>query len=343
MDIDITFDFRSESNGKDADSHSKTLKQYHKFLWSKKLPNGKEFILTDNKPNAYLYHKSDLGEYCLSSDSFIHPYDYWKRMKDLINQIPKENIKIFDHISNTIGSIIIFPSNRINGLYTMNQERGTNKYINDRFDLTLECIRRYFNNENSPLFDTIKRYCNFFHLFDNFKGYCEYFLLQELVEDNYTKIKFFLPFNDFIYNILPKDVDEYNEYMKNSIEFVVNRNNRIIKYLNTIQNRSYFYLNIRANNNCVYQYIVNPDGELDNYGSQLNVVNRKPIEGEIKMITDETIEKIKNTQERNWNYEKLSSSFFDNEGNIYSTIGEDFILYRSLYKSEYLKNNYDKL
>jgi hypothetical protein len=67
-------------------------------------------------------------------------------------------------------------------------------------------------------------------LFDNFRGYCEYFLLQDLVTENYSKINFFLPFNDFIYNVLPKNVDEYNEYKMNSIELINKRSNIIKEY-----------------------------------------------------------------------------------------------------------------
>ena len=90
--IDITFDVRTDSNGKDPDSHSKILRNYHKFLWSKKLPNGKNFILTDEMDGIYLFHKSDLGEYRLTSDAFIHTYSTWKRTKELIEKIPKNEI-----------------------------------------------------------------------------------------------------------------------------------------------------------------------------------------------------------------------------------------------------------
>jgi hypothetical protein len=230
MEIDITYDVRKDSNGKDPDSYSKTLKMYHKYLWSKKLPNGKEFILTDEMEGIYLFHKSDLGEYRLTSDAFIHTYSTWIRTKELIGKIPKNEIEYFDYISYTIGGIILFPGNPINGLSTMNQERGTNKYINDRMDLTLECIKRYYVNEKSPLFETIKRYDDFFGLFGSFKGYCEYFLLQDMVTEDFSGIKYFLPFNDFVFNILPKDVDEYNEYKTLSIDFLNKRNNRILEY-----------------------------------------------------------------------------------------------------------------
>ena len=228
--IDITFDLRNDANGKDPDSASKTLRLYHKLLWSKKLPNGKDFILSDSVENVYLYHKSELGEYFLSSDAFIHTYWHWKRTKDLIEKIPIDELEYFEYLSYTIGGIIIFPYNRVNNLPTMNQERGCNMKINDRIDLTLECIKLYYNGEDSPLYKTIKRYDNFFKLFDNFKGYCEHFLLQDLVSNDYLKINFFLPFNGFVHNPLPINVDEYNLYKKNSIEFLHKRNSRINEY-----------------------------------------------------------------------------------------------------------------
>ena len=169
--------------------NSKTLQIYHKILWSKKLPNGKYFTLVDNK--NYLYHKSELGEFCLSSDSIIHTYSKWKRTEHIIKQIPQEEIKYFYDLAHTIGGYLIFPGNRINGLHTINQERGMNKLINDRIDLTLECIKRFYVNEKSPLFETLQRYKDFFYLFSDFKNYCDFFLLQNLVTDNYTKINFF--------------------------------------------------------------------------------------------------------------------------------------------------------
>ncbi len=232
--VDINFDVRTDANRKDPDSSSKTLKRYHQLLWSKNLPNGELFNLDCAKGKAYLYHKSKLGEYFLSSDSIIHTYSKWKRIHHIIEQMPKDEIKRFFDIAYTVGGFIIFPGNRINGLNTINQERGMNKKINDRIDLTLECIRRYYNKENSPMANTFKRYDNFFSLFSNFKGYCDYFLLQDLVMENYSKVNFFLPFNGFTINPLPKNINEYNEYKNNNISFLQKRNKRIKEYNNKI-------------------------------------------------------------------------------------------------------------
>jgi hypothetical protein len=232
--VDIEYDFRTDSNGGDVDKCSATLRRYHKILWSKQLPDGNIFSLDDLMEDVYLYYKTETQEYFLSSDSIVHTYSNWKRTENIIKQIPENEINDFLHIAYTIGGYIIFPSNKINNLPTINQERGTNQKIDDRFDITLECIRRYYNNETSPLGETIKRYDNYFRLFRDFKGYCDFFLLQDLTLDNYKKINFFLPFYDFEQNPYPKTLEDYFQYKDNSLKFNKNRNIRIQNYIKDI-------------------------------------------------------------------------------------------------------------
>ena len=74
MVVDTTFNVYSDAQDGDPDSTSPTLRSYHRILWSKPLPNGKTFELIDNKSGAYLYHNSDLGEFCLGSDAITHSY-----------------------------------------------------------------------------------------------------------------------------------------------------------------------------------------------------------------------------------------------------------------------------
>jgi len=69
LSIDTTFNFYSDSGGKDPDSHSPTLKKYHKLLWTKPLPNGKVFSLSDTESNSYLTYISAQEKISLSSDS----------------------------------------------------------------------------------------------------------------------------------------------------------------------------------------------------------------------------------------------------------------------------------
>lgn len=100
-------------------------------------------------------------------------------------------------------------------------------WIRDRFDLTLECIRRWYVGEDNPLFKDLDRYKSYFELFVNFKGYIDFFLLNDLIDIDY-KVKFWLPFLDFgITQPLPRDIKEYREYMINVKVFVEKRNQRI--------------------------------------------------------------------------------------------------------------------
>lgn len=57
--IDTTFDFRTDSGGRDPDAHSPTLRRYHQRLWSRPLPSGTMFVLDDTTPGEYLHHQSD--------------------------------------------------------------------------------------------------------------------------------------------------------------------------------------------------------------------------------------------------------------------------------------------
>ena len=233
--VDINFDFYSDTpKGKDPDSYSATLRKYHQILWNKPLPNGLRFDLDDNTPRL-LHHKSELGEFLLSSDSIGHTYSKVKSLSHIVAQIPSEEINSFFSICSTIGAYIIFPAKKIDNKMTINSSRGLNRSIKDRFDLTLECIRRFYINESSPLSDTFQRYSSFFSLFQDFKGYKDFFLLQDLVEGNDLSIKFFLPFDSFDQPPLPSNVEEYQSYKKHLIDFVRARNQRMLNSTNQHQ------------------------------------------------------------------------------------------------------------
>lgn len=226
--IDITFDMYSDTpEGGDPDASSPTLRSYHKHLWSKPLPNGVIFNLSDDGPKPNLYHQSELGNFRLSSDAITHSYRNTKRMAHIINQIPDRDSEILLRSGSTIGSYILFPSNRINGHMTINGARGVNSKIFDRFDLTLECIRRHYLGQLSPLSAVLQRYEDFFQLFESFQGYVDFFLLQDLVTHDYRGVKFLLPFEGFNGSPLPRDVDEYFTYRNNALEFIQCRNQRI--------------------------------------------------------------------------------------------------------------------
>jgi hypothetical protein len=228
MIIDTNFNVCSDARGGDPDSTSPTLRKYHKTLWSKPLPNGKTFELHDNKNGVYLYHNSELGEFFLGSDAITHSYKNHIRKHWLTKQIPSEVDELSD-AGCTIGAYTVFPNSRIDGNQTINQARGVNSLIDDRFDLTLECIRLFYLGQKCPLYDTLLRYRSFFDLFDDFIGYIHFFLLEDLIDGN-NKVKFYLPFDDFKTSPTFSDTNEYLKYKKGVMNFIKSRNERIENY-----------------------------------------------------------------------------------------------------------------
>jgi hypothetical protein len=227
--IDITFDFRSDTPGypkKDPDVFSPTLSRYHKLLWSKPLPSGVVFELEVTGPPYYLHHRSEVGV-LLASDAVIPTFRREKRLSHIINQIPEEEREAFIGIGYTIGGMMLFPGNRIRRKMTINGARGFHPRIKDRFDLTVECIRRHYRDEHSPLSDTLARYADFFGLFGTFRGYVEFFLLQELVTADCSAVKLFMPFEDFSTSPFPGSMDEYRAYRQLAMDFIKARNLRI--------------------------------------------------------------------------------------------------------------------
>lgn len=233
MIIDVDFDFQAEAGGRDSDKYSPTLQEYHRILWSKLLPSGKMFNLSKIGENR-LYHKSDLGEFFLSSDRAVATFSKWKRLEYLISSFPGDKIEKFVRLTDTLGGIVIWPSNQINGKPTINAERGFNRKIVDRLDLTIECIRLYYLGKSSPIYETLNRYKDFFNLFDDFKGYVDFFLLQDVVSQDYLSVKIVNPFDNFNSSSIPSTIDEYTKYMDDTINFIENRNKRITKFSKNI-------------------------------------------------------------------------------------------------------------
>jgi hypothetical protein len=196
---------------KDPDTHSPTLRQYHKLLWSKPLPSGRPFYLSDATPRVYLHHHSELGEFFLSSDSVIATFTRWKSLRHIAELFPVEANEAFRRVGYTIGAMIVFPGNRIDGKQTINGARGFNRRIADRFDLTLECVRRHYLGQSSPLGETLSRYREFFALFESFRGYVDFFMLYDLVTEDCSAVKFFMPFDDFSTPSVPLSVSAYGK------------------------------------------------------------------------------------------------------------------------------------
>ncbi len=238
MNIDVNFDFTLDTpnywkgfwddsilggGGADPDAVSKTLQAYHQLLWSKALPNGEKLELSIGKGSNYLTWNS----FRFGSDSILASFRYIRNKKlleEVSKSIPEYKLFIEDfiHRTYTIGGSIIFPKKD-----SINRARGLNPLVKDRWDLTLECIRRFYKNESSPLYDTLVKNKDFFDLFVDFKGYVDFFYLQDCVSTDYQSVIFWIGDGDLSKNPIPKTVDEYLKWIEKQLEFVSKRNKRI--------------------------------------------------------------------------------------------------------------------
>ncbi|MDR2162906.1 MAG: hypothetical protein LBO70_03045 [Clostridiales Family XIII bacterium] len=148
-------------------------------------------------------------------------------MTSIVGSFPPNEISAFYDLASTIGGYVVFPANKIDGKPTINGARGMSALLRDRFDLALECIRRWYDSSDSPLSEVLDRYSEFLMLFGDFTEYVDFFLLRDLIDEN-GKVAYWLPFSDFgKREPLPANVDEYQKYMENASAFTNARNARI--------------------------------------------------------------------------------------------------------------------
>lgn len=221
------YDIGADAGGRDPDRFSPTLRRQHVLLWSKPLPDGREFLLTDEYPSGYLRHVSDLGTFDLSSDTIYRSFRHTRRASSIIAAVPTALLDEFNRRGRTVAGTIVFPSRRIDRTHTINQARGMSRAIEDRFDLTLECIRRHYSGGFSPLAATLERYQDFFSLFGTFDGYVQHFLLQDLVDERTQEVRFFNSWTGFDDPPIPATAAEYLAYAAASMDFLDARRARM--------------------------------------------------------------------------------------------------------------------
>ncbi|MET2983927.1 DUF6994 family protein [Aureibaculum conchae] len=226
--IDITYDFRLDSKCGDPDTDSLKLYEAHQTLWNKTLPCGKSFdfkVIGDKYGRFLLKNKLYMN---LSSDRMCPHFvgKYKGKFNGWLSESQEEN---FQNKVRTIGGHIVFPAHRKDG-FTINQARGVSRLICDRFDLTIECIKRFYENMQSPLSKAIERYDDFFALFESFDGYIDFFQLQDFLTKD-REVNFALPFDNFNRSPLPLTAEEYNDYRVHTLDLIERRNRRILNKL----------------------------------------------------------------------------------------------------------------
>ena len=242
-DIDVNYDFTTDTpkfwenfwdnrgglgaGSADPDTKSKTMQQYHKLLYSRALPNGE--IMYMQVDSCYLYWNG----MWFGNDSITTTFRYWQyryMLAKVAEYVGDYHLFVENYIHKlySIGGEIIFPARK----YSINQARGMHRKISDRFDLSLDCIRRFYNGESNPLSKCLENDRKFFDKFNDFKGYVDFFFLQDLVNENYDGIIYWLENNDFTINPLPQTVEDYMSFVNSELDFVSKRNQRISDFCN---------------------------------------------------------------------------------------------------------------
>jgi hypothetical protein len=239
----------------DPDAYSEHLRGCHQVLWSKELPGGSQLsLLTEGRGLRDREH-----DHYLSSDSAMPAWERWGDLQGFVGETQRLLLergrgsihdvgwRLYD-----MGGMILFPGYQVERLWTINQAKGCLRArIADRLDLTLECIRLYYElihddttesadlpdayDRINPLGSVLHRYRTFFDLFGSFDGYVDFWLLNDLVTRDATgpRVDFLLPratsdAYDFAYEgALPVNRDQYFGYLVAADDFVDKRNRRM--------------------------------------------------------------------------------------------------------------------
>jgi hypothetical protein len=139
---------------------------------------------------------------------------------------PQQRVRFLDP-PYTIGQSIIWPLRKKDG--SINTARVQGK-VSDRIDLTLECVRRHYAAEWSPLAKRFDVYADFFALFDDFEGYVRFFLLDDLVDPTYTSVHIPTAFDGFNRNAAPATLDEFVTLREATLDFIDRRQRRMVAW-----------------------------------------------------------------------------------------------------------------
>jgi len=226
----------------DPDSWHKGLRESHRILWSRPLPSGESWSfepahlkITEPRPN-------EPSEWSIGSDNFATTHA--NTLPSMAAAIPGyENGHLHDFC--TIGGYIVFP----NGLaqvrptqakprkWSINQARGMERKMSDRFDLTLEAIRLYYAGiiarDTNPIGDVLDAYGWFFDVFgkgaEGFQAYVDFFFLNPMVSGGCV-VPLYGHALDFGDALPHRSQSAYNDYITAQRTAVSERNELIARW-----------------------------------------------------------------------------------------------------------------
>jgi len=279
--IDVNYDFHDDKPEKckkwDPDKQSENLWDYHSVLWKKGVLEGLRKAKTEKRGKETIsgYLKLDIEDknsqngkitLTLSSDNFEALYRNYKR-KNEKNKTAMGSQKEWKYV---IGGSLLFPAfKQEKGRQTINQSRGINKKVADRIDITLLCIKLWYEKKEeyakNPLRASLDQLENekFFRLFgegkEGFKNYIDFFFLKDFVNKYYEPINLFKHFykkrKKLDEKILektsnyPKDKKEWKNLYDNLKKCIRKRSKRIWEYLKEKQGEKEFHFKIEQQKN----------------------------------------------------------------------------------------------
>ena len=253
----------------DPDAKSLTLRKYHKAVWSKpdeRLANNGLMKLNEGDGGyltCYLTVNGKKQKFRFSSDIIVTSligYTGDAKCQALLQKVRdtmlEQNYRAYVEgytrkFYSNIGSFVLFPTKAKNGF---NAVRGCHPAIRDRFDLTLECIRFYYQRQANPAYGKdlfknenfrnlykalfVKDNQDFFNLFADFRAYVDYFYLQDFVSADYTYVKdltrdddapvqLWLGSDGNFQDPMPQTADAYLQWMNNQLAVIEKRTQRI--------------------------------------------------------------------------------------------------------------------
>jgi hypothetical protein len=237
--IDPDLDFASYYHqGGDPDRDCERLYLWHQALCSRPVEGVDPFTIEVTYEGAYGLRltTADGSTFRLGSDGIIPTWStpgWTSRFEpELVAEISRDRDDFF-RIASTIGGYVLFPRNGDGQSGpTINQARGVHPQVADRFDLTLECIRRHYLAPamESPLANRLNYYSDFFALFRDFDTYIRFFLLEDLVTADREGVRSLMTgevIREFPQPAYATTVVEYANHRANSVAFVQARNARI--------------------------------------------------------------------------------------------------------------------
>ena len=251
----------------DPDAKSATLKKYHRAVWSKPLPNGKTLKLVEGSGNNLTCDvtvNKEKKKFRLASDIIVTSFlgyagdaKYQAMFRKVRDTMLPANYRAYvagytRQFYRNLGAFIIFP---VIGSRSINPTRGISPLLRDRFDLTLECIRLYYQRQADPTYakDLLKNENfrslykalfnskdnkDFFDLFGSFPAYVDYFCLQDWVSGDYSYVRdltradnapvqFWLGSDGTLPDPIPTTAEGYLQWMANQLAVIEKRTKRI--------------------------------------------------------------------------------------------------------------------